>query len=262
MKRWFNVTLVAASVWLIWPHWLLAAVDPRSASTNFSVVEGTLGATGDINATSTNFSQLGIDDGGSTLGDIAVGNSASATFQTNSGTNTTNSPVLSMAVTSGSANLGTLAVGAKSTATATFRVKNYTSYGYSVTIIGTAPTNSGHALTALTTDTASNSTGTVEQFGLNTVLNTTAGVGADPIQVPGSTFSYGVAGDGATGTYGTTRPYTISDKWRFNTGDIIASSPKSSGETDYTMTFLANIMPTTQGGMYTSAMTVVATGQY
>lgn len=198
--------------------------------------------------------------GGSTLGDSAVGNSSSSTYQTNSGHNTADDPSLIFNVNTSSVNLGVLTTSAKSTGTATFSVEDYTSYGYVVTVAGTAPTYSGHALSSLATDTAS-SAGT-EQFGLNTVLNTTAGVGADPVQVPSSSFSYGVAGDGTTGTYGTTRPYTISDKWRFVPGETIASSPKASGETDYTITFMANIQPLTPSGQYVGNIVLCATGTY
>jgi hypothetical protein len=157
-------------------------------------------------------------------------------------------------------NLGILTAAAKSTGTATFSVKDYTSYGYVVQIIGATPTSRGRALTALTTDTAS-SAGT-EQFGVNTVLNTSAGVGADPVQFPSAGFSYGVAGDGVSGTFGTTRPYTITDKWRYASGETVASGAKSSGETDYTMTFLANISALTPSGTYVGNISLVATGTY
>ncbi len=80
--------------------------------------------------------------------------------------------------------------------------------------------------------------------------------------MPSSAFSFGVAGDGTTGTFGTTRPYTISDKWRYNSGETIASSPKTSGETDYTITFLANISALTPGGAYAGNIILCATGTY
>ncbi len=235
--------------------------DPSSASTNYQIVEGEIGGNGQFNSASTNFTfNPSIDDGGSSLGETAVGNGASTNFQTNSGFNTTAQPSLTFIVNTVNVSLGTLSNALKSTATATFSVKNYTSYGYMVQIVGSPPTNSVHALTALAADTAS-SAGT-EQFGINTVLNTVAAVGADPVQVPGSTFSYGAAGDGATGAYGTTRPYTVSDKWRYVSGETIASAPKTSGETDYTMTFLANISGVTPGGAYSGNIVLVATGTY
>ena len=235
--------------------------DPSSTSTSFRIVEGEIGGNGQFNSASSNFTfNPSIDDGGSSLGESAVGNGASTNFQTNSGFNTTAQPSLTFIVNTSTVALGTLSTATKSTGTATFSVKDYTSYGYVVQIVGAPPTYGGHPLTALATDTAS-SPGT-EQFGVNTVLNTVAAVGADPVQIPSSVFSFGVAGDGATGTYGTTRPYTISDKWRFVSGDTVVSGPKSSGETDFTMTFLVNISALTPGGSYQSNMQLVATGTF
>jgi hypothetical protein len=139
---------------------------------------------------------------------------------------------------------------------------NYTSYGYAVTIIGSPPTYGGNPIDAMTTDAAS-SVGT-EQFGVNTVFNPSpVTVGANPAQhATTGVFSYGVAGDGVTGTFGTTRPYTIPSNYRFNSGEVIASAPKSSGQTDYTLSFLANVANLTPSGHYTGSLTLVATGTY
>lgn len=261
MKLWISVISVVASAWLVWPQWLIAAVDPAATSTHFSIDESTLGATGDLNATSTHFSQLGVDDGGSTLGDTAVGNSSSTNFQTNSGTNTSASPVLGLTVNTGTVSLGILSSTIARTATATFSVKDYTSYGYVVTIVGTPPMMGSHTMTALATDTAS--IATTEQFGINMVANTSpVSVGANPSQNPSASFSYGVAGDGTTGVYGTTRPYTIPNNYRYVSGETIASAPKSSGYTDYTMSFLANISTLTPGGTYSGNLSIIATGTY
>jgi hypothetical protein len=107
----------------------------------------------------------------------------------------------------------------------------------------------------LASDTTS-SNGT-EQFGVNCVVNASpSAIGADPVQVPSSSFSYGVCGDG-THTW-----YNQTGKYRYNSGETLVSAPKSSGETDYTATFMANISNTTPGGTYTGSLTLVATGTY
>jgi hypothetical protein len=148
--------------------------------------------------------------------------------------------------------------------TATFDVTNYTSYGYVAQIVGSAPTYHSHALTPLATDTAS-SAGS-EQFGINTVNNPVASIGANPAAPPSGINSQGVAGDGTTGTYGTNRPYTVPDKYRFSSGEIIGSAPKSSGATRFTMTLMANIStttPVTPGSSgYSGNLQVVVTGTY
>lgn len=258
MKWWRRTIAAVAVVTLVYPAGMLATA-LRSSSANYGINEDDITNGSGFGSASANYSELGIDDGGSSLGDSAVGNSASANYQSNSGFNTTAQPSLTFVINTTTVNLGTLSTSAKSTGTATFNVKDFSSYGYVVQVLGTAPTYGGHALTALTTDTAS-SAGT-EQFGVNTVANSGA-IGADPVQVPASGFSYGVAGDGVTGTFGTTRPYTIPDKWRFVSGETIASSPKTSGETDYTMTLMTNISALTPGGGYTGTLTLVATGTY
>jgi len=220
--------------------------------------ESELGAAnGDFSSSSASYrNSPGTDDSGSTLGDNFVGNSSSTSYQTNGGFNPTAQPGLTMIVNTSLVNFGTVSLATKMTQTATFSVKNYTSYGYIVQIIGSPPTQGAHQLTALTTDTAYNAT--VEQFGVNAVLNTVTGVGANPVQNPAGppTFGYGVAGDG------TTNHYVQSDKWRFNSGETVASAPRSSGETDYTLTFMLNAITTTPGGSYTGSLSLVATGTY
>jgi len=115
-----------------------------------------LGGNADYNAASTNFTFApNIDDGGSSLGESAVGNGASTNFQTNSGFDTTAQPSLTFIVNTTNVNLGILSSATNRTATATFNVKNYTSYGYVVQIVGATPTYAGHPLTALTSDAAS-----------------------------------------------------------------------------------------------------------
>ncbi len=244
------------------PASVLAAIgDPSFTSTNYRVLESEIGGNGQFNSSSTNYSiNPNIDDGGSSLGESAVGNSSSTSYQTNAGFDTTAQPGLTFIVNTSALYLGILTPASKSTGIANFSVKDYTSYGYVVQMIGSSPTYGGHNLTPLATDTSS-AAGT-EQFGVNTVRNTVAAIGADPAQVPSVSFSFGVAGDGVTGTYGTTRPYTISDKWRYVSGETIASGPKSSGETDFTMTFLANITNQTPGGTYSGNISLVATGTF
>ena len=240
--------------------------DPSSNSASYRVVESEIGGNGQFTSTSGSYSiNPNRDDAGSSLGESTVGNSGSASYQANSGFNTTAQPGLMFVVNTSTVAFGTLSAGAATYRTATFDVTDATSYGYAVTIAGTTPSYGAHNFHALASDTAS-SAGT-EQFGINTVLNSVAGVGANPF-CPAAGFcnSTQVAGDSATGTYGTTRPYTIHDQWRYNSGETIASSTKSSGDTTFTITFMANISatntPITPGAGYTGSFNLVATGTY
>ena len=240
-------------------------VEATSNSNSYSITEDIVGGSGGTDSASTNFTTLNTADGGMTLGDSAVGNSSSTNFQTNSGFNTSGAPTLSFSIGSTTVNMGILSSVTTSTNTDTFSVGNYSSSGYIVQLVGSSPTYNGHALTPLATDTVS-SVGT-EQFGINTVQNTTgagapANYGSNPIQLPDASFSGGVSGDGATGVFGTTRPYTINGKYRYNSGDTIASSGRSNGRTDFTISFMANISSTTPGGSYTTKMALICTAKY
>jgi hypothetical protein len=240
--------------------------DPSAASTNYKVVESEIGGNGQFNSSSTNYSvNPNIDDGGSSLGESAVGNSASSSYQTNSGFNTTAQPGLTLNVGGTPANLGTLSIGSANMATATFNVKNYTSWGYAVTIIGTAPSYRGHALAGMGTQSA-NSTGCspscasvngTEQFGINLRANASpSAVGVDPAPIPSSAFSL------SNPTVVLPLPYRTADAYRYFSGDTIAQAPSSSGETDYTISFMANMSNTTPGGRYTGNLQIVATGTF
>ncbi len=247
-----------------WPGYQ-ALADAPSTSSSYMINETELGGSGGLGGASTNYTFTpGGGDGGSTLGDTFAGNGSSANYQTNGGFNTTQAPVLTEVVNTSLADLGILSTGAAKTATATFSVKDYTSYGYVVTIVGTPPTYSGHQLAPMTTTSYGDaSVAGSEQFGLNLVHNTSPStVGTDPVQVPSSVFSFGVAGDGATGTYGTNRPYTVDGRFRFVSGETVASGPKSSGETDYTVTFIGNASNTSPAGVYSGNLAIVATGTY
>lgn len=149
-----------------------------------------------------------------------------------------------------SLNFGSLSTSVATTATATFSVLNYTSYGYVVQIVGNTPSSGGHNLTAMAANAAS-SPGT-EQFGINLVDNSSPNVGADPAQVPNSSFSYGEAASN----------YDTANSFRYVNGETIALAPESSGQTDYTISYLVNVATTTAGGTYTGSQTIVCTGTY
>lgn len=216
-------------------------------STSYQIQEDFIGGVGGSYSSSSSYQS--IDSGGG----AAVGESASTSYRTQSGAATTNDPNLSFAVNTSSVNLGTLSTTTAGTGTATFSVLNYTSYGYVVQILGNAPTAGGHSLTNMSG--ASSTTGT-EQFGINLVANTLpaalSGVSADPQQVPSSSFSYGTYGSG----YGTANTY------KYNSGDTIAQATKSSGQTTYTISYVANISASTPAGNYSGAETLICTGTY
>jgi hypothetical protein len=217
-----------------------AAESLQSSSYRFE--ESTLGG-GGLNRSSSSSYQ-----GSSSVGDVGNGAAASANYQVQQGSQTTNDPALSFSIGSSSANFGVFSPATAATTTSSFSISNYTSYGYVVQILGTPPTNGAHTLTPITTNDTSH-VGT-EQFGINLVANTLpVSVGANPDH---GQFGFGTA----SSNYGT------SNNYRYVSGETIASSPKSSGVTTYTISYLANVGSLTPGGTYTSNQTLVVTGTF
>lgn len=221
-----------------------------STSNNYSIQEDFLGSGGVIESSSPNYQSLD-SIGGVGVGDSASPNVPSSGSQGQSGYTTTNDPSLNFIVTGSTVALGALSSSVAKTATGSFSVLNYTSSGYIVQIVGNTPSNGNHNLTNMATATAS-SVGN-EQFGINLVANTSpASFGADPVQQPSTSFSYGTA---ATG-YNTTNLYKYVD------GQTIATATRASGKTDYTISYLANISIATPNGSYSSNQTLVCVGTY
>lgn len=214
----------------------------QAKSSNYSVDEVNFGSGGELNSCSSQYCAK------QSAGELVVGNTKSNSYQAQGGFNTNRDPLLEVSVTGGAFNLGTLTTSAPGYGSTTFSVRTYPAYGYNVYITGTPLTNNsgGHVLTPMSTADTSKP-GLAEQFGLNLRANTTPAVGADPQQIPDSTFSFGAA---ATG-------YNTANNFKFADGDLIASSPKSSGTTNYTMSFIANITKDTPGGMYAGHLYVL-----
>lgn len=207
----------------------------QSSSANYKVEETFFGTGGELDASSTSYKAK------QSAGELAAGNASSANYQFYGGFNTSDTPLLEFAVNGGTYDLGILDPTITGTAVATFRVRNYLSSGYIVIITGASPsTTSGntHTLAALTSP--ANSAPGSEQFGINLADNTNPDIGAVPSQLPDSTFSFGSA----------TNDYATANLFKFVAGDAIAFSSKSSGQTDYSLSIVANVARETPAGQY------------
>ena len=221
------------------------AILAQSSSTNYSIDEFFVGPGGNLDLNSASYS------GRATLGDLGSGNFGSTNYQIYAGFTTTNDPYLEAAVNTTDVDLGVLDAGSVSSGTATFSVRTYLASGYVSKIYGGTLTNpDGYEIPALTTQTAS-SPGT-EQFGLNLRDNATPDVGTNPVQVPDSSFSFGLVNAN----------YNTVDQFRFVSGDTIAYANSSSGQTDYTITYIANIIPVTGAGLYQATHSIVTTSTF
>lgn len=208
-------------------------------SPNFTVDESFVGGGGQVQGSSTNFRT------DSAVGEAGIGSSISPSFETNSGYVTSGDPALTFMVNTTTINFGALSTSATSTANSTFSVINYTSYGYAVQTIGSPPKTGNYNLSGMTSAGPSQ-TGT-EQYGINLRSN------ISPVSFGGNPF--GGFGAAATG-------YNTANNFKYVEGDVIASAPKSSGQTDFTISYIVNASSTTRGGTYTGSQSLVCTGTY
>lgn len=223
---------------------VLASQVLQSPSYRFD--ESSIGTGGFTQGSSSNFK---IE---SSTGDIAIGSSESSNFKVDSGTQTSPDPTLTFKMDSPAANFGNFSAATASTSTATFSVINYTSYGYVVQLVGETPKYGSNDISAMNV-TAPSQPG-VEQFGVNLVANT-------------SPVSFGANPDNGTAPnnfgFGTVAAnYSTPNQFRYVSGETVASAPKSSGKTLYTMSYLINVSNLTPAGEYRTDQTLVVTGTY
>lgn len=214
-----------------------------SNSTSYQLIETALGGNGSISSQSSNYQAL---QSGALIG---IGTSVGTAFQAQTGHETTPDPALSFAILSASPSFGSFSPTSTATATSQFEVSDYTSYGYVVQISGTPPTNAyGHQIKPLATNSAP--TVGIEQYGLNLVANTIPTIfGANP--------NFGQFGNGNVATN-----YSTANSYRFVNGDEIAYAGKSSGLTEYTISYIVDVSSITPGGQYTSVQNIICTGTY
>lgn len=217
-------------------------------STNYQFINTDAGSGGLIQATSTHYQSV------ESTSDSAVATSKSTNYQTEAGSQTTPDPALTLSVSGGTTSFNNLfSSSAASTATAQFSVIDYTSYGYAVQLVGTTPTYNGHSIAAMSNGSGGPAVSSPghEQFGVNLVANTSPVVGTNP--------NYGQFG---LVTAGPTTNYDSPNGFYYSSGSSIASSPKSSGQITYTISFLVNVDSLTPGGQYTSNQQIICTGTY
>lgn len=210
----------------------MAYADPMSSAT-YQVDETFFGSGGELNASSPNYLAK------QSAGELGVGSTSGTDYRAEAGFNTDRYPYLEFNVEGDNIDLGTLTPGTATTATAHFSVRSYLSSGYIVLTASEPPRNSTHLLNPLLTAAASNTS--QEQFGINLVANTLPTTfGANPGQVPDTTFGFGQAAPG----------YNTPNLFRYVQFSPIAFSSRSTGETDYTISYLYNVTNATPGGSY------------
>jgi hypothetical protein len=238
MKHWkrgqlrLAVALGVALSMLAFGHVYAQSSTPTSTSSNYGVTEVQFGSGGSLQDCSSNYCAK------TSAGDLVDGSGSSGNYSAQFGFNTSDEPMLEVTTTSGANNLGVLDTGATATATGTITVRSYLSSGYVIAITGRTPTNGTHSMIPLIAPTLP--TPGTEQFGINLVDNSSPDVGANPEQVPESSFSFG-----------NVKPnYNQENEFMYISGDPVAYSNTSSGQTKYTMSMILNISNATPGGAY------------
>lgn len=222
----------------------LAAVTLAQTSSNsYRIDEYSFGTGGELNACSNAYCAK------QSAGETTVGNTASTNYQAQAGFNTTADPMLEVAV-NGSIDFGILYPNLTRTGTANIQVRTYLASGYNMLVTGSSPKYGVVTLSNLVTPTTSQAG--QEQFGINLRQNTTPAIGADPVQIPDSSFSFGVP----------SADYNIPNSFTYNDGAIVATSNKSSGQTNYTLSAIANVKGSTGAGQYTTNLSVVVVSTF
>ncbi|MDB5182129.1 MAG: exported protein of unknown function [Candidatus Saccharibacteria bacterium] len=213
----------------------------QSNSSNYGVSEVNFGSGGSLQSCSGSYCSK------QSAGELTVGSSSSANYTARSGFNTDREEFLEVSVTGTTINFGVLESFATKFGSSTFSIRAFPAHGYNVIVDGFAPrSTSGNSIAAMSSATTSQIG--VEQFGINLRQNTTPAVGADPVLFPDSTFAFGAA---ATG-------YNSPNNYKFVAGDTIASSPKGTGRTNYTLSIIANISTNTPSGSYSGRLGIIA----
>lgn len=241
------------SLVLIFVSYPVSAFAQSYNSTSYQVNEATFNSGGGIDANSASYNARG------SAGNLGVGEATSASYAAFGGSITPDQEYLEMNVSGGNVDLGTISSTSTGIGITTFYVRAYINGGYVVTTINTPLKNGGYTWAGM--PVAGASTQGTEQFGINVVANTSptsgtfpSGAGTNPVFVPPSG---GFAnGQGATG-------YNTPNTYKYVAGDTIATSGagRAWGQTNYTVTYIANASALTPGGQFTvdHDMVVVAT---
>lgn len=239
--KYLGPLLVAISIVIASAHAVSAVT---SSSNSYQVTETEFGAGSTQQTCSDQYCAK------TSIGDLTSGKSGSVANTASFGPVTPDEPLLEVIINQGESDLGTLTTERTATKTMLVQIRSYLSSGYTLQINGSPPKYGNHTLNTPTTPTAS-IMGT-EQFALNAVANTIPSVGADPVQVPSSEFSFGIVED----------DYDTPNLFKYVSGDVVARSTTASGQTDYTITTIVNVSNATPAGHYSGDFSAVVVPVY
>lgn len=118
-------------------------------------------------------------------------------------------------------------------------------FGLAIAAYGTTMTSGNNIIPALTTPTVS-APGNA-QFGLNLRNNSDPDIGEDP------------SGGGVAMP---TAAYNIPNRYVFNSGDIVATSPAVTDTRKFTSSYIVNVSSSQPPGVYTATLTYICTATF
>ena len=225
-----------------------AAGASQSSSNDYSVSEVQIGGQGSTSHVCSSGSYCAAE----AVGDTVDGSASSSSYSAQFGSFTTDQPLLEVVVDGGTQDVGKLQPSTTATVEDTVKIRSYLSSGYTLYITGASPSQGQYNLKTMDASCPCTSQPGTEQFGINLAANTTPNIGADAVEVPSGSFSYGTV----------EANYDQSDHFKYHNGDAVASSSVSSGETDYTLSMILNISNVTPAGQYTGNYSAVVVPTY
>ncbi len=247
-KHLYPILLAGVSSFMV----MGATAFAQYTSPNYKSNEVFFGSGGDLQSSSSNYQAQ------SSVGALGVGNFSSSAYQSYLGFLTPNEPFLELNITTSVVSLGILDASSTKTGTANFNVRTYIDSGYTVQTISQPPSYTSGVNTHYLTNMAAQGTSTIgtEQFGINLKQNTSpASFGSNPSPQPNGNFATGIAAPG----------YDTANQYKYNAGDIVAETPSGSsgwGQTNFTISYIANISQLTPAGNYSMVHDLVVIATY
>ncbi|HWT39780.1 MAG TPA: hypothetical protein VN081_00670 [Dongiaceae bacterium] len=118
--------------------------------------------------------------------------------------------------------------------------------GFAITVNGT-PLAAATTIIAGAATPADSQQG-IDQFGINLVANNEPAIGKDP--------------EGTWTNAAPTADYSQPNKYKYVSGDVVASSPNVSLMKKFTVSYIANASPALRAGVYTTTITYIASGRF
>ncbi|HEX9153895.1 MAG TPA: hypothetical protein VF809_03680 [Candidatus Saccharimonadales bacterium] len=141
--------------------------------------------------------------------------------------------------------LGDLSTSHASSGTSQMMTATNAEFGLAIGVYGTTMTSGNNVIPSLAVPTPS-APGNA-QFGMNLRANSNPAVGTDP-----------TGGGVATPT----ASYGISDRYAFNSGDIVVVSATATDTRKFTTSYVVNISPSQSPGVYTATLTYICTATF